>query len=240
MNLLKIIHHLLINKITHFGEIYRLISFNHFVKLIKLDLKNHSILDVGFNKGLFRWYFTDLQRCSEYMGVEIDDKYLGIYPNTSFHDFEKNKLNKEFDLIFCSHVLEHIKNDHQFLKNMAHSLINVNAKLILRVPIPTSTNIHFRKYNKRSHKHEEHVRNGYTYLEIKKILEGLGYKINISFTSMGTSGLVSHTFFEVLRDYGLRFQRIFQLPFIFISLIDLYICNNTSPSDLIVLASPLK
>ena len=79
---------------VHFGELYRLISFHHFISLNKINLTGLSILDVGFNKGVFTWYFKDLLGCPNYSGVEIDKKFLDIYPNTFYHNFEKNKLKK--------------------------------------------------------------------------------------------------------------------------------------------------
>ena len=141
MGLFRLILFILEMKIIHFGEIYRLISFDYFIKYHRLNLKDLSILDVGFNKGLFRWYFTDLHGCLKYSGVEIDRNFLDIYPNTFYHNFERNKLNKYYDFIFCSHVLEHINDDHQFLKNMACSLNDQNGKLLLRVAMPTDEKI---------------------------------------------------------------------------------------------------
>ena len=88
--------------------------------------------------------------------------------------------------------------------------------------------------------HDEHERSGYHLSNLENLLKKAGYEINTSFTCMGSLGLAVHTFFELVRDHGLRFQRIFQIPYIVISLIDLYIFNNKSPSDLIVLATPKR
>jgi ribosomal protein L11 methylase PrmA len=131
---------------VHFGELYRLISFHHFISLNKINLAGMSILDIGFNKGIFTWYFKDLLGCPNYSGVEIDKKFLDIYPNTFYHNFEKNKLNKYYDFIFCSHVLEHINNDSEFLINIVHSLNIENGKILLRVPMPTDEKVYFRKF----------------------------------------------------------------------------------------------
>lgn len=236
MNLFKIIHYVFKNKITHFGEIYRLISFDYFIKFIKLDVKNASILDVGFNKGLFNWYFIEVLGCSNYTGIEIDNRYLDIYPNTYYHNFEKNILHKDFDLIFCSHVLEHVKNDYQFLKNMVQSLKNGSGKLLLRVPTPTDKKIYFRAFNSKSHQDNEHVRDGYTPSELKILSSKVGLKVEKYFFNMGSLSLAMHTLFEIFRDYQIRFQRIFQIPYIFFSMMDMYLINKTSSSDLLVLA----
>ena len=162
---------------VHFGEIYRLISFHYFCITQEINVPGLRVLDVGFNKGVYRWYFNDILKCSNYSGVEIDKKFLNIYPNTFYHNFEKNKLNKNYDFIYCSHVLEHINNDSDFLINMAHSLNNENGKILLRVPMPTDEKVYFRKYNSKRHQDDEHERDGYTLTELNGLLSNAGLKV---------------------------------------------------------------
>ena len=161
---------------------------------------------------------------------------MNIYPNTFYHNFEKSKLKKYYDFIFCSHVLEHINNDSDFLINMVHSLNNDNGKALLRVPIPTDENVYFRKYNSKHHQDDEHERDGYTLTELEGLLSSVGLKIEKYNFCMGGPSLAIHTFFEILRDYQVRFQRIFQIPYIIFSIIDIYFLNTKSSSDLLVLA----
>ena len=89
LSLAKVVLFILKKKMVHFGELYRLISFHHFFYKNKINLTGLSILDVGFNKGVFTWYFKDLLGCSNYSGVEIDKKFLNMYPNTFYHKFKK-------------------------------------------------------------------------------------------------------------------------------------------------------
>ena len=173
---------------------------------------------------------------SNYSGVEIDKKFLNIYPNTFYHNFEKNKLNKYYDFIFCSHVLEHINNDSDFLINMVHSLNNENGKILLRVPMPTDEKVYFRKYNSKRHQDDEHERDGYTLTELNGLLSNVGLTVEKYYFCMGGLSLAIHTFFEILRDYQIRFQRVFQIPYIIFSIIDIYFLNTKSSSDLLVLA----
>jgi len=236
MGLVKVFIFIIKMKILHFGEIYRLISFHYFINKQEIDISELHVLDVGFNKGVFRWYFKDILKCSNYSGVEIDKNYLNIYPNTFYHDFEKNKLNKYYDFIFCSHVLEHINNDSDFLINMVHSLNNENGKILLRVPMPTDEKLYFRKFNSKSHQDDEHERDGYTLNELNELFSNVGLKAEKYFYSMGSLSLAIHTFFEIIRDYQIRFHRLLQLPYILLSMIDIYLLNNTSKSDLLVLA----
>lgn len=236
MSLTKVVLFILKKRIVHFGELYRLISFHYFISLNSINLTGMRVLDVGFNKGVYRWYFNDILKCSNYSGVEIDKKFLNIYPNTFYHNFEKSKLKKYYDFIFCSHVLEHINNDSDFLINMVHSLNNDNGKALLRVPIPTDENVYFRKYNSKHHQDDEHERDGYTLTELEGLLSSVGLKIEKYNFCMGGPSLAIHTFFEILRDYQVRFQRIFQIPYIIFSIIDIYFLNTKSSSDLLVLA----
>ena len=236
LSLAKVVLFILKKKMVHFGELYRLISFHHFIYKNKINLTGLSILDVGFNKGIFTWYFKDLLGCSNYSGVEIDKKFLDIFPNTFYHNFEKNKLKKYYDFIFCSHVLEHINNDRDFLINMVHSLNNENGKILLRVPMPTDEKIYFRKFNSKHHQHDEHERDGYTLPELNRLLSNVGLKVKKYNLCMGGLSLAIHTFFEFLRDNQVRFQRIFQIPYIIFSIIDIYFLNTKSSSDLLVLA----
>ena len=236
MSLTKVVLFILKKRIVHFGELYRLISFHYFISLNSINLTGMRVLDVGFNKGVYRWYFNDILKCSNYSGVEIDKKFLNIYPNTFYHNFEKSKLKKYYDFIFCSHVLEHINNDSDFLINMVHSLNNDNGKALLRVPIPTDENVYFRKYNSKHHQDDEHERDGYTLTELIGLLSNVGLKVEKYNFCMGGLSLAIHTFFEILRDYQVRFQRIFQIPYIIFSIIDIYFLNTKSSSDLLVLA----
>ena len=94
MDLGKVLLFIFKSKIIHFGEIYRLISIHYFFMKQGIDIRKFRVLDVGFNKGVYKWYFSDVLGCSDYSGVEIDGNFLNKYPNTFYHDFEKNKLNK--------------------------------------------------------------------------------------------------------------------------------------------------
>ena len=236
MGLVNVLIFIIKMKIFHFGEIYRLISFHYFINKQEIDISGLRVLDVGFNKGVFRWYFNDVLKCSNYSGIEINKNYLNIYPNTFYHDFEKNKLKKYYDFIFCSHVLEHINNDSDFLINMVHSLNNENGKILLRVPMPTDEKVYFRKYNLKRHQDDEHERDGYTLTELNGLLSNVGLKVEKYNFCMDSLSLAIHTFFEILRDYQIRFQRVFQIPYIIFSIIDIYFLNTKSSSDLLVLA----
>ena len=78
LSLTKVVLFILKKRMVHFGEIYRLISFHYFCIKQEIDISGLRVLDVGFNKGVFRWYFNDVLKCSNYSGVEIDKIFLNI------------------------------------------------------------------------------------------------------------------------------------------------------------------
>ena len=103
--------------------------------------------------------------------------------------------------------------------------------------MPTKDNIYFREYNSKAHDDEEHERDGYTQSELVMILSNLGLKVKKYFYNMGSLGLRIHTLFEILRDYQIRFQRIFQIPYMLLSIVEIYFIKNTSCSDILILAT---
>ena len=62
-------------------------------------------------------------------------------------------------------------------------------------------------------------------------------KVEKYFLNMGSLAMRIHTFFEILRDHQIRFQRILQIPYILLSLIEIYFFKNTSSADVLILAT---
>ena len=73
-------------------------------------------------------------------------------------------------------------------------------------------------------------------LNLNVLLSNVGLKVEKFYFCMGGLSLAIHTLFEIFRDYQIRFQRVFQIPYILFSMIDIFLLNNTSKSDLLVLA----
>jgi len=97
------------------------------VKLIKRIMPINSILDVGCGMGVIikriKKHFPNIK----VTGVDISDdilyiarNYVGIDVNVEYFqlDIGQKVLDKQFDLIVCSQVLEHIKEDVTAIENM--------------------------------------------------------------------------------------------------------------------------
>jgi len=131
--------------------------------------------------------------------VKIAEIFLSL-PNIKYHSIdldEKRKyvlkkadLNKKipyddnmFDIIYCCHVLEHIENDIQAMKEM-YKVLKPNGKAIIQVPFGKKKHI-YEDYSitspelRHKHfKHPNHVRI-YTIEGIKERLNNVGFNVKI-------------------------------------------------------------
>ena len=122
------------------------------------ELKNSEgkrILEVGFGRGVFPLWFCANHH---YYGFDIEYKtevdYSKMKGNLILHDgnqpfpYEDNYFN----IVFSSHVLEHIENQKLFVAEM-HRVLRDDGVLLLSVPNSNSPNtipFHFlRKYENR-------------------------------------------------------------------------------------------
>ena len=103
------------------------------------NLNVSSILDIGSNRGDFcRWASTN------YEGVSIDmiepdgniTNYDFTYDNLYKVRFEHFFKNKQYDLVYCCHTLEHIDNLHEFLDK-----VYLLSSKYLFIDVPNITNV---------------------------------------------------------------------------------------------------
>ncbi len=106
-------------------------------------LKGKSVLDVGCGVGTIDFYLAKLN--FEVFGIDISEKaiemsilnakHLGLRGKTKFKsgDFLKESFDKKFDLIICSEVIEHIRNDDDFISK-AHNLLKKNGLIFVTTP----------------------------------------------------------------------------------------------------------
>ena len=96
------------------------------------------------------------------------------------------ELDRKFDLILAFEVIEHIKADLDVIKIFSQVQPN-KGRLLLSVP----NKIAWVNINKNDYGEEpEHVRPGYTFPELKKLLEEGGYKV---LEEYGIGGLLTQT-----------------------------------------------
>jgi SAM-dependent methyltransferase len=115
---------------TEKGSIERVIFHPHLamLKLLK-DYQFTSVLDIGCGEGREVEIFRHV--ASRVAGINAD-------PNPTFAadfhgDYLDYQVNEPFDAIWCSHVLEHIRNPGTFLEKVFRDL-NEDGVLALSVP----------------------------------------------------------------------------------------------------------
>ena len=138
------------------------VSSLDYIKLYKnftyTELPNYRLDTVGkteLGKGKIEYdgdlddlFVSDINKFIEYNMTDVD------FPNEDVQalNFESNS----FDIIFINHVLEHVRNDNQALKEISRILKN-NGYVIITIPgnwkrmktkvfVPPTSNGHFRDY----------------------------------------------------------------------------------------------
>jgi SAM-dependent methyltransferase len=111
---------------------YKIPDFTQWMKELHAGL-NDAILDVGCGDGmllnrLYRMGFTNLTGIDPYASQEKDLGAVKIFKKPI------EELTGKFDVIMMHHVLEHIADPIGALKK-AHSLLNENRSLLVRIPV---------------------------------------------------------------------------------------------------------
>lgn len=106
------------------------------------EYKPQKILDVGCGRGFYLYAISRYRFVKEIYGIDINNKYLKIAKKLC--QDERIKIQKAsvyklpyennfFDLVICSEVLEHLKNDKKALVEL-HRVLKPKGKLIVTVP----------------------------------------------------------------------------------------------------------
>lgn len=84
-----------------------------------------SVLDVGCGQGSLLQTLTPLKPSAQYYGVDFSDKALEVArrraPQAEFArlDLTQGHLDRRFDLVLCTDVVEHIEDDRKAIANLA-------------------------------------------------------------------------------------------------------------------------
>lgn len=175
-----LVQHRVINERNFtYGTIIKII--NNFLKPPK------TILDIGCGSGTLALYLAS--KGNYVMGVDISKKaidvckrstrLLGFEKTTHFSvmDFPQESINKRFEFIICSEVLEHLEDDKAALKEI-FSLLKAEGYALLSVPSRNS--LFFRLgLTKNFDKKVGHLRR-YDLDEFLKICKNAGFMIVVS------------------------------------------------------------
>jgi len=138
-----------------------------------------SLLDAGTGPGLYALTLAKKNKINV-IGIDIDEAKLKDAKkisnslnlnNISFQkgDLTKLKLNKKFDRIICSDVLEHIKDDELAIRNLS-KVLKDDGFILFTFPADT--------LDSRKEMHLfGHVRPGYDYQMFKEKLDKSGLRV---------------------------------------------------------------
>ena len=139
-------------------------------KLLK-GISFNTVLDAGCGTGVLLQQIHEKFPHIQSTGVEYSPHGLDIaqkrLPGSSFHvlNLAEEKLNKQFDLVTCIDVLEHIPDDRSALKNLLEMTADY---LILSVPLG--------KLIREEQERMGHV-HGYSRRELEQKLQNAGFEI---------------------------------------------------------------
>jgi ubiquinone/menaquinone biosynthesis C-methylase UbiE len=161
---------------------FKLIGIPHFgirlrARKIIRNIPGHvtSMLDAGFGTGVYS--FTLAGRVGNIDAIDIDGKKAdyakkvksNLFRNIRFQIMDLTDLtfaDCSFDVIICSDVLEHIREDEKAICHLAR-VLKKGGTLLITVPYNT-------KKNRATYKQYHHERPGYTESEIRRLCTNNG------------------------------------------------------------------
>lgn len=145
-----------------------------------------QVLDIGSGEGIALFWLARHHPDWILTGIELDPLMVtccrraarcGGWANLTFVQGSATSLSeeKQFDLVLCVDVLEHISDDMGLLQQIAR-ILKPEGYLVLHVPRWREDQWRLLSiFNK--HQVDGHVRDGYTQEEIQKRLTGAGFHI---------------------------------------------------------------
>jgi SAM-dependent methyltransferase len=128
-----------INRETHqptfislFFNPYFFCRYDLFKNIKILKVKSEIILDIGCGKKPYKNLFSN---CKNYIGMDVIQKKISrnVKADVIYNGDHFPLKNKSVDLVVCTQVLEHVKNDDLFMSEIQRVLKN-KGLLLLTVP----------------------------------------------------------------------------------------------------------
>ena len=205
---------------------------------LKNKIKNKDVVDFGCGAGGFINLSKNI--CKNVYGVELEERLRNYHNEKGLKVYSDiSEIGEKVDYITMFHVLEHLQNPIDVLKNLKEHLNNDKSQIIIEVPNGDDALItlykseafskftwwscHLYTYNKKS---------------LKKLAKKAGYKVNY-IKNVQRYGIFNHLYWIFKGQPGghLKFEHI-KVPFIekiYASLLSVF--NKTD--TLIVSISPL-
>lgn len=223
----------------------KLISSNNFSYFYILEfLQEHymeefsekKILDIGCGVGTLALFFSKLG--ANVVGLDISERAIKIAKNAKKENKIKNlkfivseltKGKKNFDLLVCTEVIEHIPDDSSFL-----SLISSNLKKdgVLFLTTPSKENLLFKTgFYKQFDKEVGHLRR-YKAKELVELVESKGFEV---FAVNETEGILRNILFTTKLGFVIKFIKGPLVPLF--HLFDRFAVKLFGPTDIMILAS---
>ena len=128
----------------------------HIVKTLSYQSKrNDEVLDFGAGVGTLAKIWAGVTGGKTPDCLEIDPEYAAILKGQGYNTYQSiNEINKKYDRIYSSNVLEHIENDQQVIIDL-YSLLKSGGYISIYVPAfmmlysaDDSAVGHYRRYEK--------------------------------------------------------------------------------------------
>lgn len=197
--------------------------------LNNLPKGNIKMLDAGFGTGIYS--FSLANKVSAINAIDNSKekvdyaKKINIFNNIKFERGDLKKLrfkNESFDLIICSEVLEHIKDDEKAFSELARVLAK-NGTLLITVPFDS-------KKNKLSYKKYGHERVGYTKKDINDFCRK--YKLTLIKSegySRNTTEKVSIIVDKIFMNNKIAMSLLFYPVYLISKIVD-KLCKKSEPN----------
>lgn len=196
---------------------YKVIGKNNFtyfyllelLDLCKISIQNKKILDIGCGVGTMCLYFAD-NNAQAVVGLDISDRAINIAQNARkslglknviFRNSELQKNISKFDMVLCSEIIEHIKDDKTFLSLVANNLKDGG---LLVLTTPSFNNLLYRLgYYKKFDSEVGHFRR-YSEKILYDLLASSGFKI---LEMRSVEGLLRNILFTSKLGFFIKFIR---------------------------------